>query len=66
MADWQRIHKILDSAERTVISGIATAHTLTTPEFIELQHLLLDARYECEAAAPPLAVCLGVKAHDPV
>lgn len=51
MADWQRIHKILDSAERTVSSEITIAHTLTTPAFIELQHLLLDARYESEAAA---------------
>ena len=50
MADWNRIHDILQSAERTVHSGIAVAHTLTTPEFIELDLLLLDARYESEAA----------------
>ena len=51
MADWQRIDRILHSAERTVSFGITIAHTLPTPAFIELQHLLLDARYESEAAA---------------
>lgn len=50
MANWERIHDILQSAERTVADGIAIAHTLTTPQFIELGHLLLDARYESEAA----------------
>lgn len=50
MANWKRIHEILQSAERTVVDGIAIAHTLTTPEFIELGSLLLDARYESEAA----------------
>ena len=50
MANWQRIHDILQSAERTVIDGIAVSHTLMTPEFIELQSLLLDARYKMEDA----------------
>ncbi len=52
MANWRRIDEILQSAERTVCGGIAVAHTLTTPQFIELGHLLLDARYEAEAAKP--------------
>lgn len=49
MANWRRIDDILQSAERTVRGGIAVGHTLTTPQFIELDHLLLDARYEAEA-----------------
>ena len=49
MANWTRINDILQSADRTVLDGIAVAHTLTTPQFVELGHLLLDARYEAEA-----------------
>ena len=45
------MHDILhQGSERTIVDGIAIAHTLTTPEFIELSHLLLEARYEAEDA----------------
>ncbi len=50
MTNWRRIDDILQSADRTVLGGIAVAHTLTAPQFIELGDLLLDAQYEAEAA----------------
>lgn len=50
MRDWRQINDILQSAERTVRNGIAITHTLTTPEVIELERLLMDARYESEAS----------------
>ena len=49
MADWKRIHDILQSAKRDVRDGIAVAHTLETPDMVELGNLLIDARYDYEA-----------------
>ena len=49
MADWLRMDQILQSADRTIgDSGVAIAHTIATPDMIELELLLLDARYESE------------------
>lgn len=51
MANWHRIDKILRSAYRLIGSdGIVLSHTIQTPDMVELQLLLEDARHESETA----------------
>ena len=49
MPNWPRMHDIMQASARTVMNGIAVAHTFTTERYAELGCLMIDARYEWEA-----------------